>query len=74
MSSTVIITHADDTEACRVFKKNLGKMLRAHGSWRKVPMCLLVDRWIGDDNQEISKQRTKKDTAKARRQFGLVSR
>ena len=60
-------------QKCQKFKKNLGKLLRAHDhNWKRVPMFFFVDEWISDDGKTISKNRLKQ-AEKARRQFGIAN-
>ena len=64
-------TRSPSLEKCQRFKKNLGKLMRAHdGNWKKVPLFMFVDRWVDDAGKEISQSRLKSAT-KARKKFGI---
>ena len=58
---------------CAHFRRNLGKLLKAHGhSWKKVPMFFFVDEWVADDGKLVAKNRLKAANA-ARRKFGIAN-
>ena len=58
---------------CAHFKRNLGKLLKAHGhSWKKVPMFFFVDEWVADDGKLVAKNRLKAAT-EARHRFGIAN-
>merc|ERR1712096_276984 len=70
-------TRSPSLEKCQRFKKNLGKLMRAHdGNWKKVPLFMFVDRWVDDAGREISRgreisQSRLKSATKARKKFGI---
>ena len=64
---------AEELEKCAHFKKNLGRLLKAHDhNWRKVPFFFFVDEWISDEGTTITKNRLKQATA-ARKRFGIAN-
>ena len=72
-SSLSLEEQQQQLERCAHFKRNLGKLLRAHDhNWRKVPFFFFVDEWISDEGKTITKNRLRKAEA-ARRKFGIAN-
>ena len=72
-SSLSLEEQGRELEKCEHFKKNLGKLLRAHDhNWRKVPFFFFVDEWISDEGQTIAKNRLKQ-AHDARRKYGIAN-